>query len=117
MILGTKVFTWLFGNFVGSDELGNKYYCNSKNFKSESAKRWVMFNGEIEASRIPPHWHAWLHKTINVPPIDYSHKYKWQKDHHPNKTGTLQAYFPDSHPLSKSYDLKKVKKDYEKWKP
>ena len=117
MILGTKIYTWLRGNFVGLDELGNKYYCNSKNFKSKSAKRWVMYHSEIEASRIPPHWQAWLHKTINVPPIHYSHKYKWQKDHHPNMTGTPQAYLPSSHPLSKSYKIKKVKTDYEKWKP
>ena len=117
MILGTKVYTWLFGNFVGSDEFENKYYCNSKDFKSESAKRWVMFNGEIEASRIPPHWNAWLQKTINVPPINYSHKYKWQKKHQPNMTGTSQAYLPSSHPFSKSYNIKKVKTDYEKWIP
>ena len=76
-----------------------------------------MYHGEIEASRIPPHWHAWLHKTINVPPIHYSHKYKWQKDHQPNMTGTSQVYLPSSHPLSKTYNIKKFKTDYEKWKP
>ena len=117
MSLGTKIYTWLYGNLVGSDEFRNKYYCSSKNFNSELAKRWVIFDGEIEASRVPPHWHAWLHKTTNVPPIGYSHKYKWQKDHQPNMTGTSQAYFPSSHPLSKLYDIKRAKTDYEKWKP
>ena len=117
MILGTKIYTWLCGKFVGSDEFGNKYYCNSKNFKSELAKRWVMYCGEIEASRIPPHWHAWLHKTTDKAPISYSHKHNWQKDHHANMTGTSQAYLPTVHPLSKSYHIKKVKKEYEKWKP
>ena len=38
------------------------------------------------------------------------------KNHQPNMTGTSQAYFPSSHPLSKSYN-KKLKTDYEKWKP
>ena len=72
MSLGTKIYTWLKGNLVGSDDLGNKYYSSSKDFKDLKAKRWVIFNGEIEASNIPPHWHAWLHKSIDNPPIDYS---------------------------------------------
>ena len=107
MSLGTKIYTWLKGNLVGSDDLGNKYYSSSKDFKDLKAKRWVIFNGEIEASNIPPHWHAWLHKSIDNPPIDYSHKYKWQKNHKPNMTGTSAAYFPSSHPLSKNYDPEK----------
>ena len=117
MNLGTKIYTWLYGHFVGTDEFGNKYYCNSKNFESESKKRWVIFNGEIEASKVPPHWHAWLHKTINTPPKNYSHKYNWQKDHLSNKTGTINAYYPSSHPLSKLKKTVIEKKEYEKWLP
>ena len=117
MIIGTKIYTWFYGQFVGRDDFGYKYYCNSKNFKSESAKRWVIYKGEIEASKIPPHWHAWLHKTVNVPPINYSHKHIWQKKHIANMTGTVKAYFPNSHPLSRSNNKKNSKKDYEKWKP
>lgn len=55
MSLGTKIYTWFKGNLVGSDDLGNKYYCSSKDYKDLKAKRWVIFNGEIEASNIPPH--------------------------------------------------------------
>ena len=117
MSLGTKIYTWFKGNLVGSDELGNKYYCSSKDFKDLKAKRWVIFNGEIEASNIPPHWHAWLHKSIDNPPIDYSHKYKWQKNHKPNMTGTSDAYFPPSHPLSKNYDTEKKEEEYKSWTP
>ncbi len=117
MSLGTKIYTWLKGNLVGSDDLGNKYYSSSKDFKDLKAKRWVMFNGEVEASNIPPHWHAWLHKSIDNPPIDYSHKYKWQKNHKPNMTGTSDAYFPSSHPLSKNYDPEKKEKEYKSWTP
>ena len=117
MTFGTSIYTWLCGNFVGADEFGNKYYCNSKNFESESAKRWVMYNGEIEASKIPPHWNSWLQKTTNIPPNDYVHQYKWQKNHLPNMTGTSKSYLPNSHPLSNSYDTEKMKTDYEKWKP
>ena len=117
MSLGTKIYTFLYGNHVGNDEFGNQYYCNSKNFEDSLSKRWVIFQGEIEASRIPPHWHAWLHKTVNIPPLNYSHKYVWQKEHNPNLTGTSEAYFPDSHPLSKSKNKKKIDIKYEKWKP
>ena len=117
MSFGTILYTWLCGNFVGKDEYGNKYYCNSKNFESYLAKRWVLYYKEVEASKVPAHWHAWLHKTINEPPINYKHKYKWQKNHQSNLTGTTDAYFPPSHPLSKSYDIEKDKTNYEKWKP
>ena len=117
MSLGTKIYTWLKGNLVGSDDLGNKYYSSSKDFKDLKAKRWVIFKGEIEASNIPPHWHAWLHKSIDNPPIDYSHKYKWQKNHKPNMTGTKDSYFPSSHPLSKNYDPEKKEEEYQSWTP
>ncbi len=116
MSLGTFLYTLFFGNFVASDKFSNKYYCNSKNFQDKKAKRWVIFNGEIEASKIPPHWHAWLHKSIDTPPSNYKHKYKWQKDHKPHTTGTLDAYHPNTYLLSKSkHDINK--KEYEKWNP
>ena len=115
MNLGTKIYTWLYGKFVGDDELGNKYYCNSKKFEDATSKRWVIFKGEIEASKIPPHWHAWLHKTVNIPPINYSHKYSWQKEIKPNLTGTSKSYFPNSQTNSKNN--KKIDAEYEKWQP
>lgn len=117
MSFGTKFYTWLKGHLVGVDELGNKYYCNSKDFESKSKKRWVIFEGEIEATKVPPHWHAWLHKTIDIPPVNYSKKYKWQKNHQPNMTGTEEAYYPKSHPLSKLKNTEKMKKEYERWEP
>ena len=117
MSIGTKLYTWMYGKLVGTDEVGNKYYTNSENHKDLNAKRWVMFNGEIEASKIPPHWHAWLHKSIDEPPLNYSHKYPWQKDHKPNMTGTKDAHFPSSNPLSKDYKPDHVKADYESWSP
>ncbi len=116
MSLGTLLYTWFFGNFVGSDELSNKYYCNSTEFQDKNAKRWVIFSDEVEASKIPPHWHAWLHKTIDLPPINYVHKYKWQKDHKPNITGTIDAYHPNTHTLPKS-KTDFYKKEYERWNP
>ena len=117
MSFGTTLYTWIYGNLVGQDDYLNNYYCNSKNFNDLDAKRWVIFNGEIEASKVPPHWHAWLHKSIDVPPLNYSHKYNWQKDHEQNMTGTDNAYYPSSHPLSKSYKHNEIKKEYDSWSP
>ena len=116
MSLATSLYTWLYGNFVGEDDQHNKYYSNAKNFSDLNAKRWVIFKDDIEATKIPSHWHAWLHKTIDYPPINYSHKYSWQKAHKPNLTGTDKAYYPDSHPLSNSND-NNIKKEYDAWSP
>ena len=67
MSLGTKIYTLFYGNYVGDDEFGNKYYSNIKDFTDTKAKRWVIFKGRIEATIVPPHWHAWLHKSIDIP--------------------------------------------------
>jgi len=117
MNLGTTLYTWFYGNLVGKDDCGNRYYCNSKNFENFDSKRWVIFNGNIESTKIPSHWHAWLHKTVNEPPINYIHKYSWQKDREQNMTGTDMAYYPDSHPLSQSYKTHAIKDEYESWTP
>ena len=57
--LGTKIYTILFGKFVGKDSFGNIYY------NSKSGKRWVIYNGEVEASKIPNEWYSWMHYTNN----------------------------------------------------
>ena len=117
MSFGTFVYTWFYGNLVGQDNDQNKYYCSTKNFDNLDAKRWVIFKGDIEATKVPPHWHGWLHKTIDNPPLKYTHKYSWQKDHEQNMTGTDKAYYPDSHPLSQSYKVETIKDEYESWNP
>ena len=117
MHLGTKIYTFFMGNYVGKDSYGNKYYSNKKDYSMENSKRWVIFKGSVEATKIPPHWHAWLHKITIDPPINYSHKYDWQKDHIVNKTGTKDAYYPDMHPLNKSTENMESKPEYESWNP
>ena len=57
--IGTKFHTFFFGKFVGKDSFGNKYY------QSKSGKRWVIYNGEVEASKIPSEWYSWMHRTGN----------------------------------------------------
>ena len=52
--IGTRIQTLFFGKFVGKDSLGNKYYQN------KSGKRWVIYNGEVDASKVPEEWYSWL---------------------------------------------------------
>src|SRR5277367_2844777 len=51
--LGTLVTTWFSGQFVGEDAFGNRYYQNKTGLR-----RWVLYNGTVEASRVPPDWHG-----------------------------------------------------------
>ena len=74
--LGTFLQTLFYGNMVGKDEYGNKYYQNRN-----ASKRWVIYNGTVDASSIPPEWHSWLHKIINTLPAQVKfNNFKWQKN-------------------------------------
>jgi NADH:ubiquinone oxidoreductase subunit len=75
----------------------------------------VIYNGEIEASRVSPEWHGWLHKTYENPPSEELVKRKkWEKPHQENLTGSAAAYAPSGSMRS----LKAHKnKDYEPWNP
>ncbi len=73
--LGTRLLTWLRGELVGTDTYGNRYYrlkgdkprrLGGGRFSRE--RRWVIYNGEPEGSKVPPEWHAWLHHTVNEVP-------------------------------------------------
>jgi NADH:ubiquinone oxidoreductase subunit len=95
---GTQVWTRLYGEFVGEDEFGNRYY-RTKGGKIDPTlgleRRWVIYNGYTEASMIPPSWHGWMHHTVDVPPTQESYEPReWQKPHEPNLTGTPEAYRP-----------------------
>ena len=89
--LGTFLQTLFYGNMVGKDQYGNKYYQNRN-----ASKRWVIYNGTVDASSIPPEWHSWLHKIINTLPTQVKfNNFKWQKNHKKNLTGTKNAYVPN----------------------
>jgi len=105
--IGTFILTLFTGKFVGKDEFGNKYYSNSK------GKRWVIYQNKVESSKIPSEWHLWIHFLRNNVPSDNQNKFKWQKKHEENLTGTTRAYRPDG---SLSSDSKKEMKKYETWK-
>ena len=76
-----------FGKYVGSDEYGNKYYKSKKN------ERWVIYSKNIEATKITSDWYLWIHHTIDKILIKRK-KYKWQKKHLENQTGTKNSFKP-----------------------
>jgi NADH:ubiquinone oxidoreductase subunit len=111
--------TWSSGAIlVGKDQEDNKYYRAKprKGYKRE--RRWVVYNGEPEASRVPPEWHGWLHYQTDAYPAanDLSFRREWQKPHQQNMTGTTGAYRPPGHVLSGG-QRDKATGDYEAWRP
>src|SRR5579863_243368 len=100
--LGTWLLTWLRGAPVGSDAYGNRYYrlrgdqpARRGGGRTSREKRWVIYAGEPEGSKVPPEWHAWLHHTVDeVPRPEQRARHPWEKDHLPNMTGTPYAYHP-----------------------
>ena len=108
--LNTQFYTWRKGVKVGEDDQGNTYYtCR------QGKRRWVIFNGESEASRVSADWHGWLHHTFKEPPTErpLAHK-EWEKSHQENLTGTALAYAPaGSLRQAKPAD----RQDYEAWQP
>lgn len=105
-----QFFTWRKGEKVGEDSQGNIFYRNA-----DDSKRWVIYNGEIEASRVDPNWHGWLHRTWDEPPTDKPLPHKaWEKPHQENLTGTVMAYAPTG---SLRGADPKPRADYEAWSP
>lgn len=106
----TQLWTWLYGKKVGEDAEGNVF------FQDKTGKRrWVIYNGEAQASRVTPEWHGWLHHTWEEPPTKAPLPHRpWEKPHLPNLTGTDKAYFPEG----SLYHADPVKRrDYDAWQP
>lgn len=112
--IGTKLHTLFYGKYVGSDEFGNRYY-ESRRASNGKRRRWVMYNGIVEASKVSPSWHGWLHHTLDAPLTDVK-CFSWQKPHQPNLTGTTGRYLPPGH-ISKGGVRSPATADYEPWIP
>ncbi|MEL6265478.1 MAG: NADH:ubiquinone oxidoreductase subunit NDUFA12 [Pseudomonadota bacterium] len=110
--LGTRLYTARHGEKVGEDERGNTF------FQTEGGKRrWVIYNGESEASRVSPDWHGWLHHTYDEPPTKKPFDIRgWEKPHVPNLTGTDDAYRPPGSVLTPAA-RPRTRGDYEAWQP
>jgi NADH:ubiquinone oxidoreductase subunit len=114
--IGTALYSARKGSKVGEDHQGNVYFegpADSAGF----ARRWVIYNGANDASRVPAEWHGWLHHSIEGTPESFLPPPRiWERDFTPNATGTPQAYRP-SGALEKGGLRQKATGDYEAWSP
>lgn len=114
--IGTSLYTLRKGRRVGEDHQGNVYY-EAKPDSTGFARRWVIYNGANDASRVPPEWHGWLHHTIDGTPESFLPPARvWEKDYVPNQTGTNNAYRPLG-AIEKGGSRAMATGDYEAWSP
>ena len=110
--LGTALYSWRHGHKVGEDELGNVYMQTKK-----GGRRWVMYKGANDVSRVPPEWYAWLTRQIEeVPDEALPPAPAFLKDPTPNLTGTPYAYRP-SGALERGGQRQAASGDYQAWTP
>ncbi|WP_439492421.1 NADH:ubiquinone oxidoreductase subunit NDUFA12 [Bosea sp. (in: a-proteobacteria)] len=118
--IGTRFHTWRFGERVGEDEFGNVYYRTKGGVKDGALgyqRRWVIYNGEAEASKVPPGWKGWLQHTVDVAPSEERYEPRdWQQPHQQNWTGTALAYRPKGSILGEG-ERPAATGDYEPWTP
>ncbi|PTQ09396.1 NADH:ubiquinone oxidoreductase subunit NDUFA12 [Sphingomonas oleivorans] len=113
--VGTTIFSRRHGEKVGTDHLGNVYYQSRKPINGVT-RRWVIYSGSNDASRVPSEWYGWLHNTIDERPEDLPPARRWEKPALPNLTGTDQAYRPAG-ALEKGGRRAAATGDYEAWSP
>ncbi|MBF5090631.1 NADH:ubiquinone oxidoreductase subunit NDUFA12 [Novosphingobium sp. NBM11] len=130
-----KIFTWwdgatigslldssLKGELVGTDAQGNKYYRSRKPYpaghpRAGEERRWVIYDGANDASRVPAEWHGWLHGGFDgVPESNLPPPRIWEADYTPNATGTALAYRPQG-ALERGGKRAPATGDYEAWSP
>ncbi|HEU4809272.1 MAG TPA: NADH:ubiquinone oxidoreductase subunit NDUFA12 [Sphingomicrobium sp.] len=108
---GTKLFTWRFGDKVGSDDSGNVYY------KSKKGRRWVIYAGDNDGSNVPPGWNLWLKGSIDeLPEKALPPKRNFEKPPMKNMTGTMAAFRPDG-ALGSGKIRPAATGDYQPWTP
>ena len=123
-----NIFTWwngaTFGTWaglrgkeaVGEDSLGNVYYQGGRDTNG-NPRRWVIYKGSNDSSRVPPEWFSWLHHQIDdVPSRALPPLRKWEQPAEPNLTGTVAAYKPLG-ALERGGVRHAAAGDYEAWTP
>lgn len=117
---GIHFTIWKRGRFVGQDEQGNRYYeakDDRDSYDKGRKRRWVVYKGYADASKVTPDWHGWLRYTFDEPPTKDPFKVKpWEKEHRPNLTGTIHAWRPQGS-ISRGGERQKATGDYEAWSP
>lgn len=131
----SKIFTWwdgatigtlldsaARGEHVGTDAQGNRYFRSKKPRPAGgpfggTERRWVIYNGPNDASRVPAEWHGWLHGSFDgIPESNLPPARIWETDFTPNATGTPLAYRPQG-ALERGGQRARATGDYEAWSP
>lgn len=126
------IFTWWNGGalgalfhigrratLVGEDEYGNRYYEARDNSDSydQRKRRYVIYRGYADASKVPAEWHGWLHYTFDEPPtVAPLPTKRWELEHRPNLTGTIHAWRPQGS-LARGGERAPATGDYQAWTP
>lgn len=114
--VGTLLFSKLNGEEVGTDAAGNRYY-RKQGEDGAPERRWVIYSGANDASRVPAEWHGWLHGSLaGVPESNLPPPRIWEVDYTPNATGTVTAYRPQG-ALERGGQRAAATGDYEAWTP
>ncbi|MFT3967151.1 MAG: NADH:ubiquinone oxidoreductase subunit NDUFA12 [Sphingobium sp.] len=114
--IGTSIFSARNGTKVGEDHEGNVYFEGGKDVHG-NPRRWVIYNGPNDASRVPAEWHGWLHGSLEGAPESHLPPARiWEADFTPNLTGTDRAYRPTG-ALEKGGVRQAATGDYEAWTP
>ena len=120
--VGTMITSAWSGVQVGTDFQGNRYYRSRRRIaagqpRAGHERRWVIYNGANDASRVPAEWHGWLHGTYEgVPESPLPPPRIWEADYTPNLTGTSAAYRPAG-ALERGGKRAAATGDYEAWSP
>ena len=110
---GTSILTRRHGTEVGKDEAGNLYFQH----KDNPQRRWVIYAGNNDGSRVPPGWQSWLRGTIDeVPEKGLPPRRTWEKDFSPNLTGSGEAWRPSGSLRAKG-QRPATTGDYSAWTP
>ena len=98
--------------FCGEDAYGNRYFKarNILSTKLSRKRRWVLYKGRPEGSKIPPLWQAWLTFMLMESPAFKIKQEDPQRKHYPNLTGAKGASL-----FLKKEDLDE--KNYKAWDP
>lgn len=114
---GASLGTWLFsrrnGEEAGRDEAGNIYFQHRK----DPARRWVMYAGANDSSRVPPGWNSWLRGTIDeIPEKGLPPRRPFEQPPSANLTGSDDAWRPAGS-ISRGGKRAAATGDYSAWTP
>ena len=111
--IGTAIFSRRNGKEVGRDDEGNVYFQHRR----DPTRRWVIYHGSNDSSRVPPGWNAWLRGTIgDIPGNALPDRRTFEQPPQANATGTMVAYRPEGSMGSKGV-RPAATGDYQAWKP